>query len=131
MVTDPVADFCNQIKNAGAVKKGVIMVPLSNLKLAIANVLVAEGYLKAAQVKGKKVRKMLELTLSYDEKGVPTVKGVKRISKPSRRMYRSVSEIVPVRYGRGRLILSTPKGILTGEQAKKERVGGEALFEIW
>lgn len=131
MVTDPVADFCNQLKNAGAVKKSTILVPLSNLKLAIAEVLVAEGYVKSAQVKGKKVRKMLELVLAYDAEGVHKIHGVTRISKPSRRMYRSVSEIVPVRYGHGALILSTPKGILTGDAAKKEKVGGEALFEIW
>ena len=131
MVTDPVADFCNQLKNAGAVKKTVISVPHSLLKAAIADVLIAEGYVKAAEQKGKKVKKTLEVTLAYDENGEHKIKGVKRISRPSRRVYRSVSDIVPVRYGHGALILSTPKGIMTGKAAKQAKLGGEALFEIW
>jgi len=131
MVTDPVADFVNQIKNAGAVGKTTVSVPFSNLKSAIADVLLAKGYIRGVEKKGKKIKKTLEVTLAYAEDGKHRIKGVKRISKPGRRSYKSVKEIVPVRYGHGAVILSTPKGVLTGDDAKKENVGGETLFEIW
>ena len=80
---------------------------------------------------GKKIKKTLDIVLKYDTAGMPRIQGVKRISKPGRRMYKSVLEIVPVRYGKGSLILSTPAGVKTDKEAKKEKVGGEALFEIW
>lgn len=131
MVHDPVADFVNQIKNAGAVHKTVVAIPFSNLKAAIAEVLKAKGYIKQSEKKGKKVKKTLEVTLAYESDGRPKIRGVRRISKPGRRMYKSVGEITPVKFGHGTLVLSTPKGILAGEDARKEKVGGEALFEIW
>lgn len=131
MVTDPIGDFIIQLKNAGAVKKTVVSVPFSNFKMAIAEKLKESGYIRSADKKGKKVKKTIDVVLKYDEAGVHVINGVKRISKPGRRLYRNVREIVPVRYGHGALILSTPKGILTDKEAKKNKLGGEALFEIW
>lgn len=131
MVTDPVADFINQLKNAGAVGKQTVSLPYSKFKFAIAEKLKEVGYIKAAEKKGKKVRKTLEVTLQYDEKGHHKINDVKRVSKPGRRLYASVPEITSVRHGSGALILSTPKGILTDKEARKEKVGGETLFEIW
>jgi small subunit ribosomal protein S8 len=131
MVNDPVGDFIIRLTNAGAIKKSVISVPFSNLKMAIAEKLKDAGYISAVEKKGKKVKKTLDVTLKYDQQGVARISGVKRISKPGRRMYRSVLEIVPVRYGKGSLILSTPAGIMTDKEAKTAKVGGEALFEIW
>jgi small subunit ribosomal protein S8 len=131
MVNDPVADFINRLKNAGAVKHASVSVPFSNLKLAVAEKLKDAGYVAAIDKKGKKVKKTLEVALKYDAHGKPVIQGVKRISKPGRRMYKSVHEITRVRYGHGALILSTPKGIKTDKEARKEKVGGEALFEIW
>lgn len=131
MVNDPIGDFIIRIKNAGAVKKASVSAPYSSLKLAIAEKLKDAGYVKAVEKKGKKVKKTIDVVLKYDERGVHAVNGVKRVSKPGRRLYRSAREIVPVRYGHGSLILSTPKGILTDSEARKEHVGGEALFEIW
>lgn len=131
MVTDPVADFINQIKNAGAVGKATVSIPLSNMKAAIAQVLKQEGYIRSFEKRGKKVQKTIEVELSYLENGKPKIQGVKRISKPGRRLYKSTKEIVPVRYGHGMIVMSTPKGIMSGSQARKESVGGEALFEIW
>ena len=130
MVSDTVGDFIVRLTNAGAVKRDVISIPFSNLKLAIAEKLQQAGYITAVEKKGKKVKKTLEVTLKYTN-GKPTISGVKRVSKPGRRMYQSVSEIRPVRYGTGSLILSTPKGIMTDKEARKENVGGEALFQIW
>ncbi len=131
MVNDPVGDFIVRLTNAGAIKKASVSIPYSAFKMAIAEKLKDAGYLKAIEKKGKKVKKTLDVTLKYDEAGMPVINGVKRISKPGRRLYKSVNEIMPVRYGHGALVLSTPKGIMTGKEARKEKVGGEALFEIW
>lgn len=131
MVSDAVGDFINRLKTASAVKKSTLSVPYSAFKHAIAEKLKDAGYIAAIEKKGKKVRKTLDVTLKYNESGKPAILGVKRVSKPGRRLYRAAREITPVRYGHGTLILSTPKGILTGKEAKKEAIGGEALFEIW
>jgi len=131
MVSDPIGDLIIRLTNAGAIKKPSVSIPFSNFKMAIAEKLAAVGYVKTIEKKGKKIKKTLDIVLSYDADGNHKIQGVKRISKPGRRMYKSVLEIVPIRYGHGALILSTPKGIMTDKEAKKEKVGGEALFEIW
>ena len=131
MTNDPVADLINRLSNAGAVKHAVVSVPFSNLKMAIAEKLKDAGYVSAFEKKGKKVKKTLDITLKYDAQGNHVIHGVKRISKPGRRLYKSVLEINPVRYGHGALILTTPKGIMTDKEAKKQKLGGEAMFEIW
>lgn len=131
MVNDPVGDFIIQIKNAGMVGKKVIHVPYSNLKAAVADTLVASGFITSATKQGKKVKKTLDVELKYDEDGKHHIQGVKRVSKPGRRLYVGVAEIFPVKFGRGKRIISTPAGILTGEQAKEKNVGGEELFIIW
>lgn len=125
MVNDPVADFVVQLKNAGAAGRMQVVVPYSKLKLAIAQKLEQCGYLKAVNKRGKKARKAIEVELKSP------IQGVKRISKPGRRIYTGVTQIRPVRQGKGVLVLSTPKGILTDLEARKEHVGGEALFMIW
>src|SRR5438045_360684 len=131
MTNDPVVDFIIRLTNAGAIKKASVSVPFSNFKLAIAEKLKDAGYVTAVEKKGKKVKKILDVVLKYDQQGKPRIQGMKRISKPGRRMYKSVLEIVPVRYGKGSLILSTPAGVKTDKEAKTEKIGGEALFEIW
>ena len=130
-MTDPIGDLINRLKNGGAVKKATVSVPFSSFKLAVVEKLRDVGYVQGVEKKGKKVRKTLDVVLKYDEAGKHAIEGVKRVSKPGRRMYRSVSEIRPVRYGHGSLVLSTPKGVMTDKEARKEKVGGEALFEIW
>lgn len=131
MTTDVIGDFIIRLQNAGAIGKASASIPYSAFKMTIAEKLKDQGFVKAVEKKGKKVKKTLDVMLKYDEKGVHAISGVKRISKPGRRIYKSVLEIHPVRYGRGALILSTPKGIKTDVEARKEKVGGEALFEIW
>lgn len=131
MVSDSTGDFIIQLKNAGDAGKKLVIVPYSKLRFEIANKLQQKGYAKTVSKHGKKTRKNLEVELSYKNKGESKIKGVARISKPGRRIYKRTSDIRPVRYGKGSLILSTPKGILTGEEARKENVGGEALFKIW
>lgn len=131
MVNDPVGDFIIQLKNAGMVRKGTVHIPYSQLKHSIADKLVETGFITSATKQGKKVKKTLEVELKFDANGVHQIQGVKRVSKPGRRLYVGVAEIFPVKFGRGKRILSTPAGILTGEQAKEKNVGGEELFIIW
>ena len=130
MVSDTVGDFIIQLKNAGAVGKGHVSVPYSKLKHAIADKLAAAGYVASVAVDTKKQFKTLEVTLKYENKQ-HSINGVKRVSKPGRRLYKKVAEIYPVKFGQGDVILSTPAGILTGEEARKQNVGGEELFRIW
>ena len=111
------------------VKKETVALPISRMKLSIAEILVREGYLAGIDPKSKKTN-TLEVSLSYKD-GRPAISGVKRISKPSRRVYQGVRDLKPVKRGRGLLVLSTPAGILTGKDARAQNVGGEALFEIW
>lgn len=120
-----------RIKNAGAAKKPSVDIPHSQLKMAIAEKLKEHGYVTIVEKRGRKVKKTIDITLAYRENGTPRISGVKRISKPGRRMYASVADIVPIKYGHGLSMLSTPKGVLTGDEARKERVGGEMMFEIW
>ena len=131
MVNDPVGDFIVRLANATAVNKETISVPFSNFKMAIAEKLKEAGYITSIEKKGKKVKKTIDIVLKYSESGESAIHGVKRVSKPGRRLYRSVLEVNPVKYGHGSLILTTPKGIKTDAEARKEKVGGEALFKIW
>lgn len=131
MVSDPVADLIARLTNAGAVKHAVVSVPFSTFKMAIAEKLKEAGYVQAIEKKGKKVKKTLDIMLKYNIAGEHVIQGVRRISKPGRRMYKRAGEITRVRYGHGALILSTPQGIKTDKEARKENLGGEALFEIW
>ncbi len=126
MVNDPIADLLVRLQNASRVGKTSVSLPFSNLKMAIAGVLAKEGY---TGMPDKKNHSLL-IPLSY-KNGTPAITGVKRVSKPSRRMYMGVRDVRPIRRGHGLLVLSTPKGVMTGSQARTERVGGEVLFEIW
>jgi small subunit ribosomal protein S8 len=129
MITDPISDLIVRIQNASRAKKGSMTLPYSNMKAAIAEVLEQEGYIASVDKKAKKEGK-LTLALAY-KNGTPVVTGVKRISKPSRRMYMGVHDIKPIKRGFGLVVLSTPAGILSGKQARAKNVGGEVLFEIW
>ena len=131
MVTDPIADFLIQMQNAARAGKSTVLLPFSQMKFSIAEALKKEGYISKIEKKGKKTQKFLSLELATTEDGAPTLQGTKRISKPSRRVYMGADDIQPVKYGHGTLILSTPQGILTGKEARKGRIGGEVLFEIW
>jgi small subunit ribosomal protein S8 len=130
MVGDTIGDFIIRLKNAGAVGKAEVSLPYSKLKHAVATKLVAAGYIAKAEQEGKKVQKNLVVTLKY-ENGKHTISGVKRISKPGRRLYTKVADIHKVKFGQGHMILSTPAGILTNDEAKAKNVGGEQLFIIW
>ncbi len=128
---DPIADMLISIKNAGNAGKHTATVPFSQIKESIASVLFQNGYIASYAKKGKTVStKTLELGIAFNGKK-PVVRDVRRMSKPSRRMYIKAAEIKSIRNGYGLTVLSTPKGLMTGEEAKKSQVGGEVLFNIW
>jgi len=131
---DPISDMLIRIKNAQAVKSEQVVIPFSKVKFRIANILKESGYVSEVERKSKKAKKAeheyLQLTLKYQD-GQATLSGVKLISKPSRRMYIKAKEIRPVRSGYGLAIVSTSKGIMASKEAKKNKLGGEIICEIW
>ncbi len=127
---DQISNFITQLKNAGSAGHEDATISYSKLKEAIAAVLKKEGFIKDFEIRTEKGRKVLSVTLSSDNR-VPRISGVQRISKPSKRVYRKSSELRPVRSGYGALIVSTSAGVMTGKDAKKAKLGGEALFSIW
>lgn len=131
MNNDPIGDFIIRIKNAGMVHKSEILVPFSKMKLAIAELLSAKGFVGEVSQKSKGSAKFLNVGLLYDESGNPKVSDVKRISKPGRRMYAKSKDIKRFRRGFGLSVFSTPKGIMADMDAKKDNLGGEFLFNIW
>lgn len=130
MVGDVIGDFIIQLKNAGAVNKKSVSLPYSKLRHAVADKLVMAGFIEKVGTKGSVAKKTLEVALKY-EHGAHSIHGVKRISKPGRRLYTKVADIHRVKFGQGKLILSTPAGILTNDEARAANVGGEQLFIIW
>ena len=131
MMTDPISDMIIRIKNAAMAGNDVVSMPQSKLKSAIADKLKQRGIVVEVTARGKNTGKTIELTLAKNEKGKYKFVNVKRVSKPGCRVYFSTQDIRPVMGGRGSLVISTPKGILFGDEARKEKVGGEPLFEIW
>lgn len=130
-MTDPISDMLTRIRNAQAVRKETVIVPYSKLLWAIAELLKREGFIADAVKRGRKVVRAIELTLVYNEQKQPKIRGLRRMSKSSRRMYSGVRALRPVKYSHGCSIISTSKGLVTNRQAKKEGVGGEVMFEIW
>ncbi len=131
MVTDPLSNMFTSIRNAQAVGLESTVIPYSKFKMEVAKVLLKKNFIKEVTRRGKKNKKFIEIVLSYGEKDEPRIVDIKRISKPSRRVYIPANEIKPVRQGYGAMIISTPKGILTDNEAKRENVGGEVLCKIW
>jgi len=120
----------NGIKTANRALRETVIVPHSKLSLAIAEKLSKEGYVGAVEKKTRLGRPVLEIVL-ISQDSMPKISEVVRVSKPSRRMYAGVNDIKTIKNGLGLMILSTPKGILTDKEARKEHVGGEVLFNIW
>ena len=126
---DTLANMLISIKNAGLVNKASVTIPSSKMKVAVLELLKKEGYVKAVNVT-EGVKPTVEIALAYANKS-PRITDVKRVSKPSKRVYTGVKDIESVKYGHGIAVLSTPKGIMTDKEARKEMVGGEILFKIW
>lgn len=129
MVTDKIGDLIIKLKNAGNVRKESISVYSSKINDAVLNTLVRAGYIQSASK--RKNSRMLDVILSYKSDKTSKIFDVKRISKPSRRVYTKYSDIKTFRNGFGSTILSTPLGVLTDKEAIKQKVGGELMFKIW
>ena len=131
MMTDPIADMLTRIRNAAGARKASVDVPWSRHKEAIARVLVEEGYLAEAAMVKEGQFPTLRLGLRYDQTRRSVISGIRRVSRPSLRVYVGSDEIPSVRRGLGVSILSTPKGILPDREARRQGVGGEVICQIW
>ena len=129
-MTDPIADMLNQIRNAQAVAKPDVSIPYSGLKQEIANILVEEGFVSSTKQLPKKNNKVLKILLKYNQ-GIPAATGLKRISKPGQKIYAKYADMKSVKGGTGISIISTSKGLMTNKKARKEKLGGEVIAEIW
>jgi len=130
-MTDPIADMLTRIRNALVVKREQVEIPVSNTKKAIAKILLDEGYVSGCEVKGEGLDARIVLTLKYGAKGEKVITGLKRISKPGLRIYAGYEELPRVLNGMGIAIVSTPKGVMTDKEARKQHHGGEILAYVW
>ena len=130
MHTDPIADMITRIRNAAQASKESVDIPASKLKIAIADLLQKEGYIKAYRVIDDARQGILRVSLKYYNSR-PVISGIQRVSRPGRRIYRGAKDIEKVRGGLGISIVSTPSGIMTDHKARSSGVGGEVLLRVW
>jgi len=130
-MTDPIADMLTRIRNAVTVKHDYVNIPASKMKTAIAKVLKDEGFVRDFETFEEGPRRFLRIHLSYTDKREPLLSGLKRVSRPGLRVYVEKREIPRVYNGLGIAILSTPKGIMAGQQAWRMQTGGEILCYVW
>ena len=131
MKFDPIADMLTRIRNALIVKHSYVEVPASQIKKAIADLLVSEGFVASAEYEGEGVDKKIKIVLKYGENGQKVISGIKRISKPGLRIYSGADELPVVLNGLGVAIISTSKGIMTDKEARSKNLGGEVIAYVW
>jgi small subunit ribosomal protein S8 len=129
--TDPIADMLTRIRNGLTVRKPYVLVPSSKLKVAIAQILLEEGFIQGYEVTNERPQANIRLWLKYDDKRRPIVAGLERVSRPGRRVYSGKRELPWVLSGLGIAIVSTPKGVMTDREARRNGVGGEILCYVW
>lgn len=129
-MTDPIADMLTRIRNANSQKHDTVDIPYSNVKQAISNILVEEGFVKSQDVLQDGIKKTIRLTLKYENK-TRVLQGLKRISRPGLRIYANSEELPRVLNGLGIAVISTSRGIMADKKARKENIGGEVLAYIW
>ena len=130
-ITDPVADMLTRIRNANSAKHDTVDVPASNLKKAIAQILLDEGYIKAFSIVDNGNQGVIHITLKYQAKKQQVISSLKRVSKPGLRVYAGADELPRVLKGLGIAIISTSKGVMTDKAARANHVGGEVLAFVW
>ena len=130
-ITDPVADMLTRIRNANSAKHETVDVPASNLKKAIAQIMLDEGYIKAFTVEENGNQGMIHITLKYLAKKQQVISGLRRVSKPGLRVYAGAEELPKVLRGLGIAIVSTSKGVMTDKRARELHIGGEVLAFVW
>lgn len=131
MQTDPIADMLTRIRNALHARHDQVKVPYSRLREAIAKVLVSERFLDGVEVTGEGYKRKLALRLRYSPSREPIIQGLKRLSRPGARRYAGVGALPRVQGGLGVSVISTPKGVITDREARRNKVGGEVLFTVW
>ncbi len=129
-ITDPIADMLTRIRNANAAKHATVDIPASNMKKAIAEILLDEGYIKSFQIVSDGGQGVIKVTLKYNA-GEKVIQGLRRVSKPGLRVYAGTDELPYVLKGLGTAIISTSKGVMTDKKARAEHVGGEVLAFVW
>ncbi len=129
--TDPIADMLTRIRNGLMVRKSYVLVPSSKIKVAIAQILLEEGFIQGYEVTNERPQPNIRLWLKYDDKRRPIVSGLRRISRPGRRVYSGKRELPWVLSGLGIAIVSTPRGVMTDREARRTGVGGEILCYVW
>jgi small subunit ribosomal protein S8 len=129
--TDPISDMLTRIRNALIVRKSYVLVPSSKIKLAIAQILLEEGFIQGYEVTNERPQANIRLWLKYDDRRRPLVTGLKRVSRPGKRVYKGKQELPWVLSGLGIAIVSTPKGVMTDREARRQGVGGEVLCYVW
>ena len=130
-ITDPIADMMTRIRNANDARHETVDIPASNMKKAIADILLKEGYVKNVEIIEDDIQGIIRITLKYAENKQKVLTGLKRVSKPGLRAYASKDELPKVLKGLGIAIISTSKGVMTDKEARRQNVGGEVLAFVW
>ena len=131
MMTDPIADMLTRIRNGLRAKHDTVLIPSSGLKKEVARILSEEGFVGEITIDADKATREIEVALKYVDGRNPVIRNIERVSKPGRRIYAGRKEIPWVLSGMGVVILSTPKGVMTGQQARRHGIGGEVLCKVW
>ena len=131
VVTDPIADLLTRIRNGLGARHGEVRVPHSRVKARIAEILMSEGYLEDVEVIAAPVQSEIRIRLKYTNNREPVIKGIKRVSKPGLRVYASRQDLPRVQGGLGIAVVSTSKGLMTDKEARRQKVGGEVMCEVW
>jgi len=131
MLTDPIADMLTRIRNAVAVGHEKVVMPTSHLREGVARILASEGYIDRFEVASETVKSNLTVFLRYGPRRTPAISGLKRISRPGHRVYRPASELPRVQGGLGVAVVSTSQGLLPDREARRRKLGGEVMCEVW
>lgn len=131
MMTDPIADMLTRIRNAIQMRHAQVTIPHSRLKESILRILKQEGFVADFEVVGEKKAKSLVVVLRYTEEGEPAITTLRRLSKPGRRIYSACDDMKPFRGGLGLRVVTTSRGVLSDQEARKKKLGGEILLEVW
>ena len=131
MVTDPISDLLTRLRNASMVSKPNVSIPHSNFKLELAKLLKNEGYVSDVKVSGEGVKKLIDIDMKYPDEGMSVISGMNRLSKPGQRVYSSFDKLPRNNGGLGTVIVSTSRGLLSDSEARKRKLGGELICEVW
>ena len=131
MVTDPISDLLTRIRNASMVSKRSVSIPHSNFKFDLAKLLKNEGYISDVKISGDGAQKSIDIDMKYSEEGTSVISGMKRLSKPGQRVYSSFDKLPRNNGGLGTVVVSTSRGLLSDSEARKRKLGGELICEVW